>query len=168
MEEQRVYLIAQLDEASGRALAALYGELSAAGLRGVQTPDFPYHITLGSVGLPYEKQMLERARTVCGQMDAFTVPLSHIGLFGLRVLFAAPAANHALIALHEALIPEGLSEDEYDWVPHATLLIDEPENILKAVPIVAASFTPMTAVIDRVGVYEFPPPRFLACFPLRA
>ncbi len=168
MEKKRLFLIAHLDEAANRKLAAIYGELAREGLRGVQPPDFPYHITLGSVALKHEKQMTERARKVCARTDVFSVPLSHIGLFGLRVLFAAPSVNCELLNLHRRLVPARMAEDAYEWVPHATLLIDEPENILKAVPIAARAFVPVTATVERVSLYEYPPARFVESFPLRA
>ncbi|MDD4680983.1 MAG: 2'-5' RNA ligase, partial [Clostridia bacterium] len=49
----------------------------------------------------------------------------------------------------------------YNWTAHATLLIDEPEKILKALLIVAKNFKPFKARIESIGLYEFFPMRFI-------
>ena len=58
MEDSRIYLIAQLDENTQQKLANIYGRLAEIGLTGEQTPDIPYHFTLGSFGLDCKTQLL--------------------------------------------------------------------------------------------------------------
>lgn len=166
MEEKRVYLLAQFDEATERRLAAMYGELVGVGYLGKQTPCVPYHFTLGSFEVERELEVLERAREVCRRACAFDINLSHIGLFGLKVLFVAPSMNAELLGLHDALIPEEPASGCHNWVAHATLLIDEADTIQTAASIVARTFSPFPARIESVGVYEFFPPRFIENFRL--
>ena len=106
--------------------------------------------------------MFWRAQTVSRQSKAFEISLSYIGLFGLKVLFLAPAMNTELLHLYRDLVPEEGISGCHNWAAHATILIDTPENIQAAVPIVARSFSPFAAKIESVGAYEFAPLRFLA------
>jgi len=166
VEDKRIYLLAQFDGEAQRKLTGLYEALARAGYSGRQTPGVPYHFTLGSFEAEREFAILERAGAVCRGTCAFDVNLSHIGLFGLNVLFIAPAVNGELLRLHDALVPEEPAGGRHDWVAHATLLIDEPDAVRTAIPIVARSFSPFAARIERVGVYEFFPKRFIADFEL--
>lgn len=165
MEEKRTYLIARLDEAANRALSSIYNLLAAEGLRGTQVPDFPYHVTLGSFETEFEESVIESTRLVCRERVPFRIHLNHIGLFGENVLFLAPAASIELLSLHEALLFRQPAVDIHDWVPHVTLLMDEPENILKALPVAMRAFSPILSTISSIGVYEYSPPRFLQEFP---
>jgi len=166
-EEKRVYLVAHLDEAAERKFYELYGLLQKAGMRGVQMHDFPHHITLGDYDLSQKDQVLARAQEVCQNTRVFSVRYHSLGLFGLHVLFAAPGVNRELLDLREALVPEKPSPDLYEWVAHTTLLMDEPETVLKAIPIVANAFEPFTAIVESVGVYEFSPIGALSKFPMK-
>ena len=165
MEEKRTYLIARLDEASNRALSSIYDLLRAEGLQGTQVADFPYHITLGSFETAFEPSVIASTERVCRERAPFRVHINHIGLFGENVLFLAPAASTGLLSLHEALLRRQPAVDIHDWVPHVTLLMDDPENIRKALPIVMRAFSPMLSTLSGVGVYEYAPPRFIREFP---
>jgi 2'-5' RNA ligase len=165
-DEKRVYLVAHLDEATERRFFELYGLLQTAGMKGLQTPDFPHHITLGDYNLSQKCNVLARAQEVCRNTRAFTVRYYGLGLFGLRVLFAAPGVNRELLNLREALVPDNPAPDLYEWVAHTTLLMDEPETVLKAIPIVANAFEPFSATVESVGVYEFSPIGALSRFPM--
>jgi 2'-5' RNA ligase len=166
VEEKRIYLLAQFDQASNKKLALIYDRLVAVGLVGEQTKGIPYHITLGSFGLADQRQVIERAREVCFKTRGFKVNLSHIALFGLRVLFIAPAMNTQLLQLYNDLAPGETTSGYHHWVAHATLLIDHPDNIQRAIPIVAENFAPFEATIESVGVLEFPPAEVIAEFEL--
>lgn len=168
MDEKRVYLLAELDEEANRRLADIYQQLAQTGMTGTQTPAIPYHFTMASFDLDQEDRVLDLAQAVCRQTRAFDMCLSHIGLFGLRVLFIAPAMNHELLALHDALDPDAPAAGAHQWVAHATVLIDEPECIQAAIPFVAQSFQPFTARIERITAYEFFPSRFLGTYELQS
>jgi hypothetical protein len=47
------------------------------------------------------------------------------------------------------------------WAAYATILLDEPEKILRALPNVEENFKPFCAHIKSIGLYEFFPKRFI-------
>lgn len=166
MEDRRIYLLAQFDESTHENIAAIYDQLAQKGLVGEQTKDIPYHFTLGSFDLACEAQILERVKAVSKNSKAFDITLSHIGLFGQRILFLTPSMNTPLLNLYDELVPDAAIDGVHNWVAHATILIDTPENIQTAIPLVAQSFSPFTAKIQSIGVYEFFPKKFIAKFDL--
>ncbi|MGI5899839.1 MAG: 2'-5' RNA ligase family protein [Christensenellales bacterium] len=166
MAEKRIYLIAQLDRASNEKLAGIYSKLLKIGLIGEQTKKIPYHFTLGSFSFEDEAQVLERAQSVCGKTKAFDISISHIGLFAPKVLFLAPSVNTELLCLKSDLIPGERLRGCHNWVAHATILIDTPVNIQKALSVVSQSFTPFAAKVESVGVLELPPLKYIAEYSL--
>lgn len=166
MEEKRIYLIAQFDRVTCQKLTEIYNELAKSGLIGEQTKDIPYHITLGDVGISSCAQVMERVQKVCFKTKRFEINLSHIATFGLHVLFIAPAVNTELLKLYSNLVPEASVSGYHTWVPHTTMLMDNPVNIQTAIPIVAQAFTPFRATIESVGVLAFPPAKLMGEFSL--
>ena len=166
MEEKHLYVVAQFDAQTNQTLAALYQALVAEGLLGTQAKDIPYHITLGTFEIEDEVEVIRRAHAAARTMDAFTLRLSHIGLFGLDVLFIAPAVKQQLLDLLHAVVPGGGTADEFPWVAHTTLLMDEPQNIQRAIPVVAKHFAPFRACVESIGVYEFSPERKIGVYEL--
>ncbi|WP_438431566.1 2'-5' RNA ligase family protein [Gorillibacterium sp. sgz500922] len=166
MEEPRIYLIAQFDKSTNQKLADIYDVLAQTGLIGEQTQGIPYHFTLGSFALECRDQVLERVQSVSLHSKAFDIHLNHIGLFGLKVLFIAPSMNMELLHLYKDLVPSEPISGYHHWVAHATILIDDPERMRTAIPIVAQSFSPFAARIESIGVYEFFPEKFIAEYPL--
>lgn len=166
MEDKRIYLLAQFDEATNQRLTGIYNKLVQSGISGKQTQNLPYHFTLGSFDPEYEVQVIQRAQDVCSKTYAFDIHLNHIGLFGLSVLFIAPSMNQELLDLHNAMLPNEPASGVHNWVAHATLLIDEPDTVHKAIPIVSKSFSSLLAKIDSIGVYEFFPSKLIAGFKL--
>lgn len=162
MENRRIYLLAQFDESTNKTLAVIYDKLVQTGLVGEQTKGIPYHFNLGSFDLEHESQILERVQTVSAKTKVFDIGLSHIGLFGLKVLFLTPSMSTQLLDLYKDLVPDAVINSCHNWVAHTTILIDNPDNIQTAIPIVAQSFTPFIAKIQSVGVYEFFPKKFIA------
>ena len=161
MENKHIYVLAKFDEDTNSHSTDVYHKLNLIGLTGEQTPNLPYHITLGRFNTGEEGQVLKRVEEVGGAVKAFDIRLSHIGLFGLNVLFIAPAVNSELLMLHDAVVPHESVSGAHNWVAHVTMLIDEPDAIQRALPVVARSFSPITATIDSIGVYEFFPERFI-------
>lgn len=53
------------------------------------------------------------------------------------------------------------------WTAHATLLIDEPESIHKALDLISKEFHNMTATIQALHLYEFFPTRLIASYELK-
>lgn len=166
MEEPKIYLLAQFDENTQQKLDVIYHNLVSAGLIGKQTPEIPYHFTLGSFETKDEERIIGRVREACKKTSAFCVRLSHIGLFGMGVLFIAPSMNEELMNLFRLFVPEQPTSGCHNWVAHATLLIDEPEKIQAAIPFAAKIFSPFNARIESIGIYKFFPKRFIASYRL--
>lgn len=162
MDDERIYLLAQFDENTNKKLADIYIQLAQAGIIGEQTKGIPYHITLGSFDLEHETEVSERTQTVCRKTKAFDIALNYIGLFGLKVLFLAPSMNTELLKLYNDLVPSGTVNGSYHWVAHATILMDNPDHIQAAIPIVSKAFSPFIARIESIGVYKFFPKKFIA------
>lgn len=167
MEDKHLYVVAQFDAETDKRLNDLYQTLVAQGLIGTQTQGIPYHITLGTFEVEDEVGAILRAHEAARAMDAFTIRLASIGLFGLNVLFIAPAVKQALLDLRHAVVPGGGTADEFPWVAHTTLLMDEPEIIQRAIPVVAKHFTPFRATVESIGIYEFSPERRIGVYPLK-
>lgn len=167
MENRHLYVVALYDAQTHKRLDELYKQLAAQGFVGTQTKNIPYHITLGTFSVEDEVEVIRRAHDASNAMDAFSLRLAYLGLFGLNVLFAAPAVKCALLDLRNAVVPGGGTADEFPWVAHTTLLMDEPETILRAIPAAVKLFEPFRATIESIGVYEFFPERRIGVYPLR-
>ena len=129
MKEQFLTLMADLDNESQKKMAGWYDCLRAAGFKKVQTPDIPYHISLASFSLEKEAEVKKEMRRLAGEFVHIPVHISHIGIFaGGKVLFGAPDMNPSgLLALREAIRTESI--DKFPWTPHATILMDDSENL---------------------------------------
>ncbi len=115
----------------------------------------PYQF--GHVSLDKEREAVEITQKTAAAFSAVPVHISHMGLFaGGRVLFCAPERNPQLDALHDACekYPQ-----KYPWTPHATLLIDEPDTVCAAVPVLVKHFAPFAASITRLHLCAFWPAR---------
>jgi 2'-5' RNA ligase len=153
VEEKALYLVALFDAATDAALGGCYRVLQAHGFSGRQTRDIPYHLTLGSHEGGREAELCAQFERACREPAVIDLCLDHLGLFGLDVLFAEPNVNHELLDLQSRFFDQQTHGD-HRWCAHATLLIDEPEVILRALPIVVAQFQPLHARIERVALYE--------------
>lgn len=168
MEDKHLYVVAQYDAETDKKLNDLYRKLADEGFIGTQTKGIPYHITLGTFEVGDEAEVVRRTQAAARATDAFTLRLAYIGLFGLHVLFVAPAVKHELLNLRHAVVPGGETAEEFPWVAHTTLLMDEPEVIQRAIPVAARQFEPFRATVESVGVYEFFPERRIGVYPLKA
>ncbi len=160
MEDKYLYLLAKFDKETQEILTGYYSILQQNGFIGNQTKNIPYHFTLGKKDIDCEKQLIDDLDKICANTECIDIHLSHIGLFGLSVLFIAPDMNFELLTLQQKLFSNCRS-GFYNWTAHATLLIDEPGNVLKALPILAENFKPFIARIESIGLYEFFPMRFI-------
>ncbi len=167
MADKQLYLLATFDEETSRKMADLDNLLKQAGFSGTQTQGIPHHFTMASFDPAREDEINHMLRQVCGATPCFSLPFHHIGLFGLKVLFLAPDVNEELLSLHQKL-SLGQPDGKNGWSAHVTLLIDAPEEILKALPIVAEHFNGFMARVKSVSLYEFFPARFIAEYPLQA
>jgi 2'-5' RNA ligase len=165
--EKHLYILACLDEATSDQMQRIQQSIQQLGLTGRQTPSIPFHLTLARFHPSQEETIVENLRQIAGATPAISLSFSSLGLFGLQVLFLAPNPCEPLNALQKALA-DGAVPDETVWTPHATLWIDQQENILRALPVASAQFRHLDACIDRLCLYEFFPTRHIGTFPLRA
>jgi len=160
MTEKFLYLIATFDEETSLCMKKYENMLRDCGLIGTQTHDIPHHITLASYDLDREEEIKQRMQEVCSRTQSFDLSFNHIGLFGLKVLFLAPDVNYELLDLHKSFIPG--NDLPHDWTAHATLLIDNPENIHKALDLVTQNFKQLKARVEGVSIYGIEPTRLIA------
>lgn len=165
MAEQFLTLMADLDAASQDIMSGWYTELKEVGFAGTQTPGLPYHISLATFSLEKEQEVVSLMQKVAAEFAPVPVHISHVGMFaGGKVLFGAPEVNPELTALHEACAKDTMQK--YPWTPHATLLIDEPEIVYAAVPVLMKSFRPILGKITRLHLCAFWPTREIAAVEL--
>ena len=127
MENKALYILAGYDDPTERRLAGIQDNLYSQGFIGTHTKNIPQHITLGSFPLDQETRLVDLVRKIAKTTAPFTVAFNHIGIFaGGKVLFIAPDISRALLELKERFGPSR------GWTPHTTMLIDEPEIILKS------------------------------------
>ncbi|MCR5680882.1 MAG: 2'-5' RNA ligase family protein [Clostridiales bacterium] len=158
MAEEFLTLMADLDEESQARMAGWYAALREAGFRGTQTPGLPYHISLATFPLDGEREAVCLMQKVSASFPPIPVHISHIGLFaGGRVLFGAPERNRMLDALHDACEPE--PDPSRPWTPHATILIDEPDAVAAALPVLVREFRPFVGTVMRLHLCAFWPTR---------
>ena len=154
-------LIATFDEETSKRMKEIEHIINEAGIIGEQTLDIPHHITLAYFDISREEEIKQLLHDVCTKTKSFDLDFSHIGLFGLRVMFLAPDVNKQLFELHQVFDRDCINNSE-GWTPHATILIDEAENIQKALSLVAQDFQQLHAKVESVQLYEFFPTRFIA------
>lgn len=74
MAEQFLTLMAVLDDESQKTMTRWYDELRAAGFKGKQTPDIPYHISLGSFSLEKESEVVQEMKKLAWVLSRGRVP----------------------------------------------------------------------------------------------
>lgn len=161
MQDKFLCLIAAFDEETSKQMKEMEKIINEAGIVGRQTPNLPHHITLAYFETSREDEIKQLLQEVCSNTKSFDLTFSHIGLFGLKVMFLAPDVNYELLELHRSFNKDCI-EDGMGWSAHATILIDEAENIQRALPLVAENFKQMSARVESVSLYEFFPARFIA------
>ena len=156
MTDKALYILAGYDNATEQHLSSLQNELYKHGFSGQQTKNIPQHITLDSFPCEQEQELITRLQALATDTKEFPVTFSHIGIFsGSKVLFVAPDCSKELLELKEKF---GSSEG---WTPHTTMLIDEPETILQAAPILLERFSPFAGKVTALHLYEFWPTRHI-------
>jgi len=160
MDDKSLYLLAQFDAETEKVLSNYYKILQQNGLVGRQTKNITYHFTLGSYKINEENRIIVELESICNKTSVIDLRLDHIGIFGLNVLFVEPNMNFELLSLQKSFF-NNCGNGYHSWSAHATLLIDEPENILKSLRIITKEFKPMHTRIESIGLYEFFPMRFI-------
>jgi 2'-5' RNA ligase len=166
MPEKFLCLIATFDEATALQMKELERIINESGIVGTQTPDIPHHITLAYYDLDRKDEVKQLLQSVCETTPGFDLSFNHIGLFGLKVLFLAPDVNEELLGLHRKFDVNSIHE-AHGWTAHATLLIDEAENIHRALDLVANNFQQLKARVEGVSLYEIEPTQLIATHKLQ-
>ncbi len=166
MAEQFLTLMADYDEPTQQVFRTWQSALDAAGFTGTHSRDIPYHISLATFPLEKEADAVALMQRLARTHGPIPVEIPRIGTFpGNRVLFAAPEATPALIALQADCGVELVGG--YPWVPHSTLLIDAPEVVERAIPVAEAAFRPTRGRITRLHLCAFWPAREIMAVPLQ-
>jgi len=131
--DKQLYLLAELDDDSQLKIKEIEKIILENGLVGRQTPDIPYHITLCTFPVEMEDYLKELLEKAGKKFKKIIIKCSSLGLFGLNVLFMNPDMNSLLIELYDYVNVKSLEKGK-DLAAHVTLLIDEPENIIKILP----------------------------------
>ena len=157
MAEKFLTLMADLDDNTQARMSEWYNDLKKAGFTGTQTPGLPFHISLASFPLDKEQEAIEICRKTASEFHPIPVYVGHLGIFpGGKVLFGAPEGSDKLTALHTACAKY---PGKSPWTPHITVLIDEPETVCSALPVLVRSFYPFTGIITRLHLCAFWPTR---------
>lgn len=159
MQEKLLYVMAQLDPVTCEKMRSIDRLLCKLGIEVKKPPKVPYHITLGSFPVSQEDQIKRLVEDVCKGVRRFSLSYNHIGLFGLNVLFFGPDVNEQLLQLQQPFEEKRIRL--HDWTAHTTLMMDEPDVILRALPVVTEQFTSLHATVDSVSLYEFWPSRLI-------
>lgn len=155
--------MAGYDETTEITLSTMQQRLYDNGFVGNQTKNLLQHITLGTFETDQEKTLITLVEKAALESCQFDITFNHIGIFGgSSVLFVAPDPNPMLLKLKEYF------GDPFNWTPHTTMLMDKPEVIYKALPLVADNFSAFQGQVQSVHLYEFWPARHICSYPLVA
>lgn len=157
-----LYILAGYDAATEARLSGIQNRVYEAGFTGTHTKNIPQHITLASFPTDKEADLVELLSATALSVSSFAVTFNHIGIFcGSHVLFVAPDTNAQLLELQERFASsEG-------WTPHTTMLIDEPEAVYRALPVVMEAFSAFSGTVATLHLYEFFPTRHILSVSLR-
>lgn len=161
MADKFLCILAGYDDPTEAHLCALQQSLYDAGFVGTHTKNIPQHATVGFGDCKDEAAMIDLVRRVAASTEPFDVTFNHIGIFGGgKVLFIAPDVSHALLNLKENF---GSSDN---WTAHTTMLIDDPDTIRRALPVLQAQFAAFRGQFRYLHLYEFWPTRHIISVPL--
>ena len=157
-----LYILAGFDSAADEKLNALQNKLYGLGFTGTHTKNIPMHITLGSFPTDMEEKLKDKLTKISESTSPVETVFNHIGIFGGgNVLFACPDVNKELLELKENF------GSAFGWTAHSTLLIDEPETVLKAIPYIMEDFSAFEAKVTSLHLYEFFPTRYICSVKLK-
>ncbi len=158
MAEEIIVLMADLDDKSQELLSSCYDVLSQNGFNGKQTKGLPYHISIATFSIDKEKDAIKLMNKICDEISSFSIDISNIKTFESgNVLYASPDLSQELLDLRNKITIE--TKEDYSWVPHITLLIDDSKTIEKSLTIVQKSFKPFKAKITKLHLCAFWPTR---------
>ena len=156
MADKFLCVLAGYDDRTEELLAGLQNMLYANGFCGRHTKNIPQHITLGSFPLEEEARLASLLQNLAEKVLSFPITFNHLGIFGgAQVLFVAPDTSHELLSLKENF------GSSFNWTPHTTMLIDEPEQIFAAQKLLSGYFSAFEGSVKHLHLYEFWPTRHI-------
>ncbi len=156
-------VLAEYDRETQRRVEELRQRLCAAGFTGRQTQGIPHHITMGTFPIAEKETVRRLTKEAAAQNGPFSVNFSHLGVFGGgNVLFLAPDVNRELLACREHF------GDSAAWTPHTTLLIEDPSEICRAMPLALEAFEEFRGRVESLSLYEFFPAGLICRYTLAA
>lgn len=162
MADKALYVLAGYDAATEEKLCKLQQKLYDRGFAGTHTKGIPMHITMGSFPCSEQEALKERLQSIAADIEAFPVKFNHVGIFGGgKVLFLCPDADQKMLELKERF---GTS---FGWTAHTTMLIDEPLQVLEALPILLQDFSAFEGEMTSLHLYEFFPTRHILTINLK-
>lgn len=173
MEEKFLCVMATFDESTNERFQQIKSKLKE---NNIDSLKIPPHITLGAYVGVGEEELCHWLNMLCSTNKKLEVNFNHLGLFSLNVSFLAPQVSKELVDFHRKLhesyedccgeIGYNYTVKSNNWVPHATILINEQEIILKALSIINENFKPFTGKIVSLSLCEFYPMREIKSFNL--
>lgn len=158
MAESFLTLMADYGPEEQQQISVWYDAIQNAGFTGTQTPGLNHHISLATFPLDQEEAAIALTKRVAAEFGPVYADIRHVGVFpGGKCLFAAPDMSPELTALQRACSSGPVNG--YPWTPHTTMLIDRPETIGAALPVLMAKFTPLRARITHLHLCAFWPTR---------
>lgn len=152
LKNKLLCVMAGYDDDTENYLSEIQKKLYEQGFCGTHTKNIPQHITLGTFDIEKEEELVNLLNSIAQKINSFDITFNHIGIFnGSKALFIAPDTSKNLIELKE------MFEDSSNWTPHTTMLIDEPEVIFKAMPVVLDNFKSFKGKVESIHLYEFWP-----------
>lgn len=128
----------------------------------LETKGLPHHITLCSVPTEKEAEIKRAMIEAANDIEAFPITFNHIGIFGgAKVLFISPDVSFSLLKLKERF------SDSWNWTAHTTMLISEPDTLMKASAVLSKTFNAFVGHVDRLYLYEFFPARLICSIKLK-
>ncbi|MBQ7122552.1 MAG: 2'-5' RNA ligase family protein [Clostridia bacterium] len=162
MVDKALYVMAGYDDDTEKYLAGIQNMLYEQGFTGVHTKNIPQHITLDSFPTEKENELIDFLEKLSETTESFDIAFNHVGIFsGSKVLFIAPDSSKELFELKEKF------GSIFNWTPHTTMLIDEPDAIFKALPKVLNNFLPFQGKVTTLHLYEFWPTRHILSVKLK-
>lgn len=158
MAEAFLTLMAEYEAKTQQTMQIWSDALAEAGFRGQQTPGLPFHISMGTFPLEKEEEAKALTLKLAADFAPIELHLSHIGLYqGGKVLFAAPEGSARLAALRNSCSSDSMGG--HPWTPHSTILIDEQQNVIRALQVLLEHFAPLRAQLTRLRLCAFWPER---------
>lgn len=123
MNKKFLTVFVVFDDKTQQILNKIQQEILKLGLKGSQTIDIPFHISLGTYETEDEAELVSKIKEVCDANSSFGLDLTKVNSFGTRVLFIEPEVNDELLNLRN-LFNHDINKN-LQWHAHATLFIDD-------------------------------------------